>query len=101
MLRDGTGSTQLWSLGNGGLASQAVIGNINPSYVIQDIADFNGDGRSDLLFRGPGGDVVLWTMDGSTNLSQALVGVIDPNYVIQASADSHRDNNPDNYQDSN
>src|SRR3954454_2129277 len=54
-----------------GLKTNLSVGTINPAYAVQDIADFNGDGKSDILFRHTSsGETALWTMNGNVNTSQ-------------------------------
>ncbi|NJR71967.1 MAG: VCBS repeat-containing protein [Gammaproteobacteria bacterium] len=41
-----------------------LIGNVPPGYTATRLADFNGDGRADILFRNPQGKLKLWLMNG-------------------------------------
>jgi hypothetical protein len=36
-------------------------------------ADFNGDGKADLLWQGTDGSLTLWLMNGATCLSSAAI----------------------------
>jgi len=43
------------------------------SWVIQGIGDFDGDGRSDILWRHTGGALYVWQMNGSTIASSSYL----------------------------
>jgi serralysin len=59
--------------------SQIVGGGSTPNpgnyWSIAGTGDFNGDGRTDILWRGQGAEVVVWEMDGS----QIIGGGSTPN----------------------
>ena len=38
--------------------------------------DYNGDGRSDILWRGPNGEVATWLIDGSSLIGQLTYGQV-------------------------
>jgi hypothetical protein len=44
----------------------AVLPNIGPNWHEAATADFNGDGKSDILFHHDSGLSLMWTMDGTT-----------------------------------
>ena len=48
------------------LESVGVAGSFNPgpSWEIKGTDDFNGDGRSDILWQGSNGTPAIWLMDG-------------------------------------
>ncbi len=60
-------------------------------------ADFNGDGKPDILWRnGATGQNVIWLMDGTTKLSEVtLPAVPDTQWQIVAVADLNADSKPD------
>jgi len=57
--------------------------------------DFNGDGYSDILWRGSNGDVAAWLMNGSTILGSATLGNVPSTWLIIG----QRDYNGDGYAD--
>ncbi len=61
------------------------------------LADFNGDGKPDILWRnGATGQNVIWLMDGTTKLSEVtLPAVPDTQWQIVAVADLNADSKPD------
>jgi len=58
--------------------------------------DFTGDGTSDLLWRGSGGDLWLWGIAQAAHATDAYVGVVsDPNWEIRAQGDFDGDGKAD------
>jgi len=57
--------------------------------------DFNDDGRSDVLWKGPAGEVELWLMDGGTVLSQHQLLGGGTGYFISQVADFNGDGRAD------
>jgi serralysin len=57
--------------------------------------DFNGDDRSDLLFRNDNGVVGLWEMNGGTPILQAGLGLVGTDWHIQTTGDFDGNNASD------
>jgi hypothetical protein len=70
----------------------ATAGAVAPTVMVPD--DFNGDGKSDILWQNSGGNVVDWTMNGSQATSQALVGG-DSQWSIADTGDFNGDGKTD------
>ena len=49
---------------------------------LSDTHDFNGDGYSDIAWRGPTGDVAIWLMNGTQILSGPDLGNVPTNWTI-------------------
>jgi hypothetical protein len=49
---------------------------------LADTHDFNGDGKSDILWRDTAGNVGLWLMDGSQILSATVLGNVPTNWSV-------------------
>jgi hypothetical protein len=68
-----------WTMNGSQVTSAAAVtyqGNVaapDPSWHIAGVADLNGDGKSDILWRNDNGTVVEWTMNGSQITSAAAV----------------------------
>src|SRR5207248_2448850 len=60
------------------------------------VADFNGDGKSEILWRDAGGNVAIWGMDGTTVTSSGVAGFADPgNWHIVGTGDFNGDGKSD------
>ncbi len=69
------GNHAIWLMSNGAIASSAVFG-ASTSWNITGTGDFNGDGRSDILWRSPTtGALAIWFMNGGAVQSTAVMGV--------------------------
>ncbi len=94
-----TGWNVVWSMnGTTLLLSQAVLpGSTDTTWQIAAAADFNRDGKPDLVWRNrTTGQNVVWYLDGVTFLSQALLPTVtDTNWQIVAAGDFSRDGKPD------
>ena len=61
------------------LVDGAVVATVPTDWKIQDGAgDYNGDGKSDLLWRNDNGQVAIWQMNGSTLVDGSLASVPVP-----------------------
>ena len=99
--RKDDGSVALWQM-NGltpiaqnFLTPYPVVDN---SWKISGTGDFNGDSKSDLLWRNDDGSVNIWLMDGAYVLSAGLVtpySVVDNNWKISGTGDFNGDGKAD------
>ena len=68
--------------------AETYVGTVDPAYDIVGTGDFNGDGKSDILWRHTAqGDVWVWLMNGATPLSEVYVDTVDPGYVVKGVGD--------------
>ena len=71
------GQAAIWELnGTNQIAggSQLVGANPGPSWKEIGTGDFNGDGKSDILWQNTNGQAAIWEMNGTTVIGAALVG---------------------------
>ena len=55
--------------------TEALVGaNPGPSWHAIGTGDFDGDGKSDILFQNTSGQVAIWLMNGATPTTEALAG---------------------------
>ena len=57
--------------------------------------DFNADGKSDILWRGPAGEVAVWLMNGSALQSSGVAGIIPANWQLAGTGDFNGDGRAD------
>jgi hypothetical protein len=96
-----SGDVSFW-LSNSGTGYTGVtiadIGVVPTSWTIQQVGDFNGDSKADILWRNSNGDVALWLSNATAGFSGFTVqdlGVIPANWVIQGVGDYNSDGKDD------
>ena len=109
---DGAGSTSLAfelsseGLGSGlyaldntdtttGVTGTAVLPDPGPTWHVAAAADFNGDGKSDILWQHDSGLPAMWTMDGTTLTGAVLLPDPGPTWHVAAAADFNGDGKSD------
>jgi hypothetical protein len=94
--RTDSGSLAIWELDgtrikfNGFVNNGTIaVGEPGPDWHIADTADFDGDGKNDLLWRTDSGSVAIWEMDGThikltgfVNNGTEAVGAPGPDWHI-------------------
>jgi hypothetical protein len=67
--------------------------NPGPSWQIKGSGDFNGDGKSDILWQGSDGTPAIWLMDGTNAMSVGAAGSFNPdrNWQVKGSGDFNGD----------
>jgi hypothetical protein len=99
--RNDDGSIALWQMNGSTLLSPPSLTSTpsaDSSWKINGIADFNGDGKSDILWRNDNGQVAVWTMNGATALSQNLTSLypsVDNSWKITGTGDFSSDGKAD------
>jgi FG-GAP-like repeat len=75
------GEAAIWLIGGDdpasgpGLIGGAAVGpNTGPTWHVIDAGDFNGDGRSDILWQNDNGQAAIWLMSGTNLIGGAMVG---------------------------
>ena len=110
---DGAGSTSLaFELSSEGLgsglyaldntdttrgAATAVLSNVGPTWHVVAAADFNGDGKSDILWQGDDGTAAMWLMDGTNATFVGAAGPFNPGptWHIKGTGDFNGDGKSD------
>ena len=57
--------------------------------------DFNGDGKSDILWRDTAGDVAVWQMNGTQIQSPAVILTLPTDWKVAGTADINGDGKTD------
>ena len=91
--RNASGEVSVWSMngsqvvaGSDTTANGAVVAP-DGSWSVAGVGDFDGDGRSDVLWRSAGGSVAIWTMNGSEITSSNFI--ISQGQVVSPDASWH------------
>ena len=99
--RNAGGDTAVW-LANGGAGYTGFtpheIGVIPKDWTIQQVGDFNGDGRADILWRNAGGDTAIWLANvgtGHAGFTPQEIGVVPTGWSIQQVGDFNGDGKAD------
>jgi alpha-tubulin suppressor-like RCC1 family protein len=94
-----SGMLYLWNLiwlNNIPFLFESYAGTVDPGYDIVGTGDYNGDGKSDILWRHlTNGELWVWLMNGTTTLSSTFVTTVDPGYAVVASGDVNGDGKAD------
>ncbi len=61
----------------------ANLGNLPLAWSIVDAGDYDGDGRSDLLWRDASGNVAIWFMNGVSVAQSAYLGSVSTAWSVQ------------------
>jgi hypothetical protein len=100
--RDDTGNLELWRMNTSATAVSSVATSpANPGgvqWLPVATGEFNGDGKSDILFRNIGsGEIVVWLMNGNTRASGTYTEPpsFDPNWQIEGTGDLNLDGKTD------
>jgi alpha-tubulin suppressor-like RCC1 family protein len=84
------GDVWVWLMNGTARSSQTYVGTVpDTHYQIQQAADFDGNGKADILWwNSVQGDVWIWPMNGAVVVSQSYVGTVaDTNYRIVGAGD--------------
>jgi hypothetical protein len=88
-----TGGTSLWLM-NGGVSTGNSTLSSNGDWTVSDLADFSGEGKSDLLWRSSSGATAMWLMNGAAPSSTAVLSG-DPAWTVRHVADFNGDGKSD------
>jgi serralysin len=71
--QNASGQAAIWTMDGMNLTGGATVGpNPGRSWHAEDAADFNGDGKADILWQSDSGQAAIWTMDGTTLTGAAV-----------------------------
>ena len=97
---DGGGNVAIWEMNGTAILNQATsfVANVpGGTWSIVGTGDFNGDGKSDILWRDTSGNVAIWEMNGTTILNQAtsFVANVATNWSVFGNGDYNGDGKSD------
>jgi hypothetical protein len=62
----------------------AGIGNVPTTWSVVQVGDYNGDAKSDILWRGTSGSTAMWFMNGTSVMSTAGVVKTPRTWTVQS-----------------
>lgn len=65
------------------MIGSGVPGGADASWTVAGVGDFNGDGKTDVLWRHSSGAVHAWLIDGTTVIGSGLIGTATNDWHIQ------------------
>jgi hypothetical protein len=90
-----TGENCIWLLSGSELTVSAtnIASVTDPNWHVAAVADFNGDGKADILWHNASTrEIVLWLMNGGTLVSSGSLGYLpDQNWIVAAADDFNGD----------
>ncbi|MFO1303290.1 MAG: FG-GAP-like repeat-containing protein [Burkholderiales bacterium] len=89
----GTAAAAVWLMNGMGTLAQAVVYG-GGTYAVTNTGDLNGDSKTDLIFKMPGGPTAAWLMNGTAVASSAVL-LSDPNWAVVRVADFDGDGKED------
>ncbi|MEA2933842.1 MAG: hypothetical protein QOD74_488, partial [Variibacter sp.] len=90
--RDNAGNVAWWGMWGRSVLQSAGLGNVPTSWAIVGQRDFDGDGKSDLLWRNAGtGETAIWFMSDNTVLSAAPIANVPSPWSVAGTADLNGD----------
>jgi hypothetical protein len=98
MLNDTTHDVAVWLMNGAQVASSTTVGTINAAggWQFADVGDFNGDGKSDLLFVNSATQgVAVWQMDGAQVTANPQIGIMASGFHFASTGDFNGDGKTD------
>jgi len=94
--RSATGDNALWLMNGTSFGSYAGLNPVDANWKIKGCADFNNDGKSDILWRNSStGQSTIWLMNGSVFSSSVSLNSVDASWDIKGAGDFNGDGKAD------
>jgi uncharacterized repeat protein (TIGR03803 family) len=95
LLQNTNGSVAVWQMQGATLLSADVVANPGPSWQVDGVGDFNGDGKSDIVLQNTNGSVGVWEMSGGQISQAGVVANPGPSWQVEATGDFNGDGKSD------
>ena len=81
--------------GSGILMALGALQTLGPAWTVVGSGDFNGDGKSDILWEHAGGEHIVWLMNGTSVAQKVNLPFVATNWKIAGTGDFNSDRNSD------
>ncbi|HEY4920634.1 MAG TPA: VCBS repeat-containing protein, partial [Xanthobacteraceae bacterium] len=88
-------AAEIWTMNGVSVTSMTTLAGPGSTWHVAATGDFNGDGKSDILFQNSDGTPEVWLMNGTSVTTQATLGGPQPSLHIVATADFNQDGDAD------
>jgi serralysin len=78
----GNGEAAIWLMNGTTATAEPIIANPGPNWHVLSTGDFNGDGKSDILWQNTNGQAAIWEMSGTTPLAEPIIANPGPSWHI-------------------
>jgi uncharacterized repeat protein (TIGR03803 family) len=95
LLQNTNGSVAVWQMQGATLLSGDVVANPGPSWHVDGVGDFNGDGKTDIALQNDNGSVAVWEMSGGQISQSAVVANPGPSWHVEGTGDFNGDGKSD------
>ena len=98
---DGGGAVYIWAMNGASIAGDGTgyVASAGADWVVKGVGDFNGDGRSDIVFQNANenGAVYIWSMEGTTISANGsgMPGVAGADWAVKGVGDYNGDGKSD------
>jgi hypothetical protein len=90
-----TGERVVWVMNGTSHTKTVSLGHVSTNWNIAAVADFNGDGKRDLLWQSTTGQSVVWLLNGTSVSATAPFPSAPPAWQIATASDFNADGKPD------
>jgi hypothetical protein len=94
-LQDAAGNIVISQLNGTSVIGGGTLTTPGPIWHVQGYADFNGDGKLDILWQSDSGQVVIWLTNETSYITGGVVGTVDPSWHIKGTGDFNKDGKSD------
>ena len=95
VLQNDNGSVAIWTMDGLNLTGSYFTQDPGPSWHVEGVGDFNGDGNSDLVLQNNDGSIAIWTMTGYNISGGAVVGNPGTDWHVVGTGDYNGDGKSD------
>ena len=81
----------MWQMNGNQVTLNQSVGTMGTSWDVAGVEDFNGDGKSDILWHNDNGSLVMWQMNGTQIVKNQTVGSVTTDWHVADTGDYNND----------